>query len=138
MCRRPNMLRRLSSRASQGLAAFLSSDKNDEKLVCAPSQNNEKQKTFDVDDSQESHPQHTIYFNPVVLFGSFISFAAIAFYAGVIIRILMLSNSKNQLNSSTQTINLSVATDWNVKQLPPPTVIPGKEVPPTTGLTQQL
>ena len=127
------MLRRLSSRATQGLAAFFSSGKKDENLICSPSHNNEKQKTFD--NSTESHQQHTIYFNPVVLFGSFISFAAIAFYAGVIIRILMLSNSATQLNGSTQTRNLSlsVATDWkNVKQLPPPTVIPGKEVPPTT------
>mmetsp|Transcript_23997 Transcript_23997/g.47668 ORF Transcript_23997/g.47668 Transcript_23997/m.47668 type:complete len:614 (+) Transcript_23997:116-1957(+) len=138
MCRRPNMLRRLSSHATEGLAALFSSGKKDEKLVCSPSRNNEKQKTFDVDDSQESHPQHTIYFNPVVLFGSLISCAAIAFYAGVIIRILMLSNSATQLNGSTQTINLSVATDWNIKQLPPPTVIPGKEVPPTTYTFQHF
>ena len=54
----------------------------------------------------------------------------------------MLSKSAARLNdpSSPQAANLSVPKlmDRGVKQLPPPTVIPGKEVPPTTYTFQHF
>jgi len=47
---------------------------------------------------------------------------------------------QTQLNGSSQAANPSVGKMMNlsVKQLPPPTVIPGKEVPPTTYTFQHF
>mmetsp|Transcript_8510 Transcript_8510/g.14026 ORF Transcript_8510/g.14026 Transcript_8510/m.14026 type:complete len:731 (+) Transcript_8510:81-2273(+) len=130
MCRRPTILRRLSSRATQGIAAFFSPVKKEE-LVC--SSNHKTLKLKKKSDSYHEGHHYTIFVNPVILVGVFLSFVSIAFCAGCFARISMISNSVSQRTSSSrQHLNLSVTKDLSVKQLPPPTVIPGKEVPPTT------
>jgi len=141
MCRRPTTIRRFSSRASQGIAAFFSIDKKNKDHVCSPSRNNSQKQTTSNNNQEKS--QQTIYIKPVILFGAILSSAAIAYYVGVIISILTLSNSAAQFNgpsSPPPAANLSFAElmDGGNKQLPPPTVIPGKEVPPTTYTFQHF
>ena len=136
MCRRPTILRRLSSGAMQGIAAFFSQDKKKVELVCSPNQKTlNNQNKSDIDhDSDSHHYGYTIFVNPIILFGALLFAVGVAFYAGCFIRIMLISNSISLGTSSSQQ-NLSVsdvATDLNVKQLPPPTIIPGKDVPPTT------
>jgi len=128
MCSRPTMFRRLSSRASEGIVAFFSPAGKED-----GSPRSHKQKQKQAGNYQESQ-HYTLHINPVILSGSFLCFVVVAFYTGVVVRILMLSNSASRLKCSfPQAVNPSVATmDRSVKQLPAPTVIPGKEVPPTT------
>jgi len=82
----------------------------------------------------EESKHDTLSFHPIFLLMSIIPFSAIAFYTGVVIRILMLSKFYNSHNGSTQALNLNISNgkmDWSVKKLPPPTVIPGEKVPST-------
>ncbi len=136
MCRRPTILRRLSSGAMQGIAAFFSQDKKKVELVCSPNQKTlNNQNKSDIDhDSDSHHYGYTIFVNPIILFGALLFAVGVAFYAGCFVRIMLISNSISLGTSSSQQ-NLSVsdvATDLSAMKLPPPTVIPGKDVPPTT------
>eukprot|EP00984_Skeletonema_dohrnii_P024253 scaffold13368_cov185-Skeletonema_dohrnii-CCMP3373.AAC.2 len=98
---------------------------------------NNSRTIIDKSEYEKRSKHSSFHFHPLFLLVSIIPFAAIAFYAGVIIRILMVTKLRNSRNgSSTPELNLKISQgkmDWkNVKQLPPPTVIPGKEVPSTT------
>ncbi len=152
MCNRPPaMLRRFSSHASQGIAAFFSIDKENKELARTSTGNNQKQQQKTSNNNQGSK-QHTLHINPIVLFGCFICFViniCIAYYAGTIFRIVMQHNVQvqsthqaelNGPSSPPPAANLSFAElmDGGNKQLPPPTVIPGKEVPPTTYTFQHF
>jgi len=133
MCRRPSILRCISSRATQRIAAsaFFSPGKKKEELVSSP--NHKTLKLKESDSYNNEGRRYTIFVNPVILVGVFLSFVSIAFYAGCFVRILMISNSVSQRTISPQQhLSLSVAKNLSAKQLPLPTVIPGKEVPPTT------
>ena len=143
MCRHPTILRRLSSGAMRGIAAFFSQEqeKKKEELVCSPNHNKQKSASDIYHDSNSHHDHDTIFANPIILFGfgAFLyALAGVSFYAGCFIHILMISNNSNSISQRTssfeQNLSFSVATDLfdASKQLPPPTVIPGKEVPPTT------
>ena len=159
MCNSPptiTMLRRFSSRASQGIAAFFSIDKENKEFARTSTGNNQNQKQQQqqkTSNNNQDSKQHTLHINPIVLFGCFLCFViniCIAYYAGTIFRIVMQHNVQVQsthqaeLNSPSspqaQAANLSFAElmDGGNKQLPPPTVIPGKEVPPTTYTFQHF
>ena len=139
--RATTLLRRLSSHTSQGIAAFFSIDKKNTELGRTPSNSNsQKQKTSI--EGEERSQQNTLYINPVLLFAAILSSTALAFCVGAILRILVQSRSAAQFNgpSSPQAANLSFAKliDPGAKQLSPPTVIPGKEVPHTTYTFQHF
>ena len=122
----------------QGIAAFFSQDKKKVELVCSPNQKTlTNRNKSDIDHDSDSDSDHyTILVNPIILFGALLFTVGVAFYAGCFVRILLISNSISQrtsTSSSQQNLSLSdVATDLSAKKLPPPTVIPGKDVPPTT------
>ncbi len=154
MCNSPPniaMLRRFSSRASQGIAALFSIDKENKELARTSTGNNQKQKQKTSNNNQDSK-QHTLHINPIVLVGCFLCFViniCIAYYAGTIFRIVMQHNVQvqsthqaelNGPSSPPPAANLSFAElkDECNKQLPSPTVIPGKEVPPTTYTFQHF
>ena len=100
-------------------------------FVHPPKHSSNNSGTIRVDESKHG----TLLFHPIFLMMSIIPFAAIAFYTGVVIRILMLTKFYTSHSGSTQALNLNISNgkmDWGVKKLPPPTIIQGKEVPSTT------
>ncbi len=128
MCRRRSIFQRLSSRISQRKATFFSPVNVKEDF------NHSSSAPFvpGTIDRDHENQRYTLNINPIVLFGSFLCFGSFAFYSGFIVRVFMNSNSVNQLNGySAQTLRV-VQDDLIVTQLPPPTIMPGKKVPPTT------
>ena len=87
MCRRPTILRRLSSGAMQGIAAFFSQDKKKEELVCSPNQKTLNKS--DIDHHNSDTNRYTIFVNPKILSGAFLAVAVgVAFYAvGCFVRV---------------------------------------------------
>lgn len=82
-------------------------------------------------DNAQKRGQHRWFFqNSVILFGIFLTVAAVSFYAGVILRILMLSRSgSTQGPKQAVIISFAKIVDWTakVKQLPPPTANENEE-----------
>ena len=101
MCRHPTILRRLAT-------YFFLPDKKNERLSCSLSRNKQKQETSKSDNDQEEREHHgRFYIRPVILLGIFLAVAATSFYAGVIIRTLMISHhsgSELKLNSFKQAV----------------------------------
>lgn len=120
MCRHPTILWRLGI----GIATFFFlPDKKNERLSCSLSRNKQKQETSESDNDQEEMEHHRrFYIHPVILLGIFLAVAATSFYAGVILRTLMMishhSGSELKLDSFKQAAIIS-------KQLP--NAIPEKE-----------
>ena len=139
MCRRPTILRRLSSGAMQGIAAFFSppDKKKDELNVCSSNHKTTNRKKSDIyQDNDSDANRYTIFVSPIRLFGAFLFAVGVAFFAGYFFRVLMMIFysifQRTITNSTQQILSLSAAENLSVKQLPLPTVIPGKDVPPTT------
>ena len=136
MYRRPTILRRLSSGAMQGIAAFFSQEQEKKKaeLVCSSNHKTPNKKSDIYHDNDSDANRYTINVSPIKLFGAFLCAGSVAFFAGYFFRLMMISYSIFQRTSSSpqQNLSISVAENLSVKQLPLPTVIPGKDVPPTT------
>ena len=88
----------------QGIAAFFSQeDKKKVELVCTPNQktrHNRNKSDIDHDSDCDSH-HNTIFVNPIILFGALLCAVGVAFYAGCLVRILLISNSISQRTSTS-------------------------------------
>ena len=104
--------------AKRNIPSVFLPDKKNERLSCSLSRNKQKQETSKSDNDQEEREHHgRFYIRPVILLGIFLAVAATSFYAGVIIRTLMISHhsgSELKLNSFKQAEMIIIS-----KQLPP-------------------